>query len=458
MKKCYVLMLLCLAGLTVISNCGYAEPNESKTTAEKTFEQRLSELEQRLLALENQLLIERRKSEQTQAALEKSEAELDSLKKVRFSNTGDTTSPEQVRQMIDTQLDARKDELAVPEWVRNMQIAGDLRYRFEQTYDNSKSYDRNRNRIRARVGLYGKSGDEFDYGFRIATGNDEAPTATNQDLGDSFSKKQLWLDLAYIDYHPRFLPGSNIIGGKIKNPYYAVGTGDLLFDKDVNPEGIAVKYSHRFNGTTDIFAVAGGYCLEERNTEAETSLWGFQAGIRHAFDKDKKTNLVLGAGYYDYGNLKGTTLSFDAGNFFGNTSSGGTFASDFTIVQGFAEFGFEYDKLPVKLFFDYANNIRCNTGSDTAWLTGFTVGRNKKPGDWQLGYSYRTVEADSIVGVLAERTFGGGGTDVKGHTLGIGYRVSEDVNLSAAYIKAHRTRNGTTYEHDVVLTDLVLKF
>ncbi|MDD5459261.1 MAG: putative porin [Phycisphaerae bacterium] len=430
------------------------------TPADAVSTEKLNELEQRQKIIERQLEIEREAAATVKEALAKSQSELAELKKAQTQQATSTdASPEQITQLIDARLEAKKADFASPEWVKNMQIKGDFRYRFEGTDDESKSSDRNRSRIRARVGVYGKASDEFDYGFRMASGNNESPTSTNQDLGNSFSSKELWLDLAYFDYHPKSIPGLNVFGGKIKNPYYTVGNSDLMFDTDVNPEGIAVTYSKTINDKTDFFGAAGAFYVEERSTEAETSLWGFQGGIKHVFDKEQGNYVTLGGGYYDYGNLKGTTLSYPStANFFGNTTSGGNFASDFDVVQGFAEYGFKYNDIPVKLFGDYAKNIASTTDKGTAYLAGATVGNNKKAGDWLFGYNYRDVEADSIVGVLAEATFGGGGTDVRGHKFSLGYQLSKNVNFTTSYMIAERTRNDVTADHNVLLADLVLKF
>ena len=461
MNKYHLFLFVIIWALLLLLNPNhiYAGTSEQSTAPTLSVEQRLAALEQKLETLQEQLTAEQKKTVQTQAALEQSQAELLALKNNQLTQTTNSSATsEQIKQMIDSQLDSRKAEFSSPEWVKNMQIKGDFRYRYELVDDDTKTSDRQRSRIRARLGIYGKASDEFDYGFRLASGNDEAPTTTNEDLGNSFSKKQVWLDLAYFDYHPASIPGLNILGGKIKNPYYTVGNSDLMFDTDVNPEGIAAKYSHKLNDSTELFAAFGGYYLQERNTEAETSMFGLQAGLKHDFDKEKGTRLVIGGGYYDYGNIEGTTLNYSTTNFFGNTSSCGKFASDFNIIQAFAEYGLKFRKIPVKIFADYAYNIACDTDHDTAFLYGFAIGDNKNAGDWQLSYNYRNVEADSIVGVLAERTFGGGGTDVKGHKLSLGYQISKNVSLSASYMMAQRTRNDSTNDYDTFFTDLVLKF
>ena len=449
--KLYIIVFVGLVGIV--------SAQQGATQSGKSVEQRLAELEQRQEIFERQLELERSNSEKLRAELVKSQQELKELKYAQAEQPLKPELPDSllIEQLVDKRFEENKTNFSSPEWVKNLKISGDFLYRNEWIDDDTKSFERNRHRIRARVGVYGKASEEFGYGFRIASGSNESPTSTNQDLGSSFSSKNLWLDLAYFDYHPVSVDGLNVLGGKIRNPYKRVGNSDLIFDNDVNPEGLAVKYSRSINDNGEIFASAGGYYVQERATEAETSLWGFQGGLNLTLDKDSQRYAVLGAGYYDYGNLQGTTLD-SSGNFFGNTTSGGNFASDFDIIQGFGEYGFSVNSIPVKIFGDYVKNIVSSTSKDTAYLAGFAVGNNKKAGDLQFVYNYRDVEADSIVGVLAEATFGGGGTDVSGHKLGLEYQLAKNVSLGATYMKAERTRNNNTTDYDVAFFDINLKF
>ena len=55
----------------------------------------------------------------------------------------------------------------------------------------------------------------------------------------------------------------------------------------------------------------------EEGGDADSSLWGIQGGLKHAFDNGDK--LTWGAGYYKYGNIKGQEV-FDK-NAEGNLSA-----------------------------------------------------------------------------------------------------------------------------------------
>ncbi len=402
-----------------------------------------------------------------EAQLAAMQAELAALKSQAAASPEPSSADEHaIAEAVDRAVQTRMaQQPAIPEWVSNITLYGDFRYRHEWADDATKSDDRNRHRIQTRIGLTGKVNEEVDYGFRLASGNaaeplkEGSPTSNNQDLGNAFSSKNIWLDLAYFDYHPAAATGLNVLGGKIKNPYYRVGNSDLMFDNDVTPEGIAVSYQTDLAKSVKVFGSAGGFYVRERKTDADTSLWGIQSGTTLMLDEQAKTRLTVGAGYYNYGNVKGQTgLGSDSTEFYGNRSStDGRYISDFDLVQGFAEIGLSAGPLPLRFFGDYM----CNTaaaGEDTAYLVGVSLGKTTTPGTWSLSYNYRDVEADALLGVLAEATFAGGGTNIRGHKISAAYQVAKNTQFGVSYMPAKRTRNNVTKDYDVVTVDFTFKF
>ncbi|HPC94999.1 MAG TPA: putative porin [Sedimentisphaerales bacterium] len=194
---------------------------------------------------------------------------------------------------------------SLPAWLRSMKISGDFRYRHERADDETKTTERDRHRIRARLIVSSKVNDQVDATVGLASGTDESPTNTNQDLKGAFSSKDLWLDLAFINYHPAAVEGLDVFAGKIQNLYYSPGNSDLLFDTDVNPEGIAATCGKDLNDTVSIFGTFGGYYVEERSTDVDTSLWGIQGGLTWKVPQVENMSMTAGGRYFDYGNLQG---------------------------------------------------------------------------------------------------------------------------------------------------------
>jgi len=373
------------------------------------------------------------------------------------------TSQQNQQQLMDEKI-ARAVEnspaFEVPEtlkWIENVKLSGDFRYRYEMIDDDSANDKRHRNRIRARIGLSGKVTDDVEVGFRIATseaiasGNGD-PVSTNQTLDDAFSKKSIWLDLAYFKWSPAGT-GFNIIGGKMENPFYRVGGNQLIFDGDLTPEGIAVQYSRQLTEHDRFFANAGGFWVNEVNGDADTSLWGLQAGLKHKFANS--TALTAGASYYSFGNIEGSGPLIGT-RFQGNANAGGLYLSDYDVAELFGEYAFDLNSKPAAIYATYVKNTSASTGADTGWLIGTKYGKCKEPGSWELSYDYRDVEADAVLGAFSDSDFIGGGTDGKGHRFGYTYQLAKNLQGALTYFLNEKGSQETDYNR--LQADLVFKF
>jgi len=366
---------------------------------------------------------------------------------------------------LETELQALKAERAeaVPDWIKNINISGDFRYRLE-SIDGETAGDwatgRNRHRVRARFNIGTKLDEEWDLGFRLASGSAD-PASTNQSLDESFSTKGLWLDLAYFDWHPLSVKGLNVFGGKMKNPFYKVGKTELVWDGDLNPEGIAAKYVMPLGESDKLHINGGGFWVNEEAAGVDTSLWGIQAYINH--DLQNKQYVLGGLSYYDYGNIENkgdlTTPWGGDPSFFGNTATGSTYDSDFDIVEGFVEYGFEYANMPVSIFGNIVQNTVASTGEDEGWLIGFKLNKCKAPGSWDFRYNYRDLDADAVLGAFSDSDFIGGGTNGKGHELGLNYQLTKNIQAGLTYFVNERDRgSGSGDRYRKLQADLQFKF
>ncbi len=373
-------------------------------------------------------------------------------------------------QRIEEVAERQKEAPALPDsikWVENVKISGDLRYRHEHIDEETSGSvrwknGRDRHRVRARLMLEGKVNDDWDVGVRLATGSAD-PASTNQTLEDSFSSKELWLDLAYFNWHPASREGLNVYGGKMKNPFYKVGGNQLIWDGDLNPEGIAAKYVRPFGKNSKLYINGGGFWVDENSSGVDTSLWGIQTYIKHTMGN---SDYILGGiSYFDYGNIKGrgdlkSTWS-SSSSFYGNTKTAANqFTSDFDIFEAFVEYGTKCFGMPVAVYGDLAHNLAANSGDDTGWLIGTKINKAKKPGSWKLSYDYRDLEADAVVGSFCDSDFIGGGTNGKGHRFGFKYQLAK--NLQAALTYFHNEYRASVPNHSGdyrrLQADLLLKF
>ncbi len=163
-------------------------------------------------------------------------------------------------QAVDDTNDRQTDQIAVAKssvgsWVSNFNFKGDFRYRNE-TIDQEFIPQRNRDRIRARVGFTAKVNDTIRTEFQLSTSEGNDPRSPNVTLTGLNSRKLINLDLAYVEWQP--LTDWRITAGKMRQPWLRPGQS-VLIDGDINPEGLAVNYGHG-----DVFASMFYNALEER--------------------------------------------------------------------------------------------------------------------------------------------------------------------------------------------------
>ncbi|AAZ96313.1 conserved hypothetical protein [Thiobacillus denitrificans ATCC 25259] len=427
---------------------------------------------------------------------------------------------EQVRQEVVAQakLERWGDVNAVPEWLDRLKWEGDFRLRYQgdlfsennapeatfqaigQNVSNTLE-DRQRERVRLRLGLSANVAGGVDAGIRITTGNTSDPVSTNQTLGNYDNKYSLVLDRAYLKLTP--VDDLALWGGRIPNPFFST---DLVWDDDLNFEGAAVRYAP---GAPNLarafkpFVTAGVFPLQEieqRTGVAAQDKWlyGAQAGLEWA--PSTRARFKFGAAYYAYRNIAGVlnttptttglydltapqsrqkgnslfVIDSDANN--DNTQDDPVhgLAADYrianvTLVADLAEFH------PVHVIgtFDWARNvgydqteILTRTGQNIepetdAYLVKLTIGHTKfsyvDDHEWQAFVGYRYVERDAVLDAFTDSDFHLGGTNHKGFMIGGSYALFKNTWLSAKWMSSDEI-SGLPLAIDVFQLDLNAKF
>jgi len=327
---------------------------------------------------------------------------------------------EETKAVTSTDVEAMIDK-SIPAWVKAITIKGDARLRFEGIDDDAKDYTRTRARVRARIGAYADVNEDVSVGIRLASGSDD-PASSNQTLDGAFTSKAIWLDLAYIEWN-LWSSDVNFVGGKMKKPFICVS--DLIWDGDVNPEGAALTYGFDVAEGMTIDLSGGAFYIDEIKDASDRMLYTGQAGLTYKADK---VSFVAGGSIYSYDNMEGYGPLYDD-SFFGNSSVDDTYATEFTTVEFFANVGTKIGKLPFKVFGQYAMNIEADD-NETGFLFGAALGKAKNPGEWSLGYDYRMLEKDAVVGLFADSDSWGGGTNGQGHRLKAKYAILKNWTLA----------------------------
>lgn len=261
--------------------------------------------------------------------------------------------PEVVRKQLKDELrqDVLQDAMdggwatpgRVPDWLARLQITGDLRVRSQSEFYSDNNTDDyidfaafnnagptdinanpllvpflntrenrlNRLRIRARLGVRADISKDVQVAMRLATGDDNSPISTNQLLGGGLAKKNIWVDQAYVKLSPA--KWGSLTFGRMPNPF---ATSDLLFDEDLNFDGVSgsLSYDKLLNDTLGLSLTGGAFPLDFSTDSFPTNqkvkakseskwLFAVQGQARLALSANLQANVR--AGYFSFSGVQG---------------------------------------------------------------------------------------------------------------------------------------------------------
>ena len=328
-------------------------------------------------------------------------------------------------------------------WAAKTQLKGDVRFRHETIKidgtPNNGGKDKDRERIRARLGAFTEINSQVDTGIRVATGSSDDARSTNQDLDGYFNKKSIWLDLGYIDYHPTQIKNLHVIGGKMLQPW--VSMGDVIWDSDINPEGLALTYKYPLGSSAELFGSLGNYSLKDNvngdgvQFRNDLRMTAGQLGSRFSLTDNLK--LTLGGSVYAFQNDEDSRCPTTTGTTPGcltpsetvaNTTAGN--ASEYRLYEGFSQVDIGGLAVPLSFYVQYVQNTKAtDKDKDTAWL----LGAKSKVFGFNLDYNYRDVQRYAVVGAFTDSDFAGGFTGARGHKFKVGYDIDKNFAIGATY-------------------------
>lgn len=376
-------------------------------------------------------------------------------------------------------------------WLKDLKFSGDIRLRYEafglhgnpnaSPTSTTAGYQdaRNRFRIRLRYGFEKKFSDELKAGFSMASGDKTAngyntdPISTNQSMTNDFSFKNIWIEKAYVTYTPEWarmglgagmeISGFEVTAGKFNNPFEK-GSTDMIWDRDLKPEGVYEKIDAKLFDTENFDLKAyllsmQSVLMETGNSSTATSnkdanLFAYQAGLNPVFyvpGLEKPVDALSAISVYNYQNYDNNSnwqisgVSQANGNPSYNTNQ--LSAKGFNILSFYQEINFYPHGIPVKPFAEFAHNMSNQSGLSAltpnnsmqggadAWSLGLTLGKLVKKGDWQASYAYKYVGANSVVGAFNDSDFGGynyGGANKEGNVIKLGYNLTDYLTLNGA--------------------------
>jgi len=298
---------------------------------------------------------------------------------------------------------------------------GDFRVRTQ--WENDGNSSRFRERIRLRYSVTGEIDDLWKIGFGVATGGSD-PRSTNETLDNSFETPDLRLDHAFAE--AKVLNGLEVWFGKYKEIKKAICClSGLLWDSDLRPEGLGIKWVKEYNNK-NLFFNTGMWIIDEIKKGDDPYLVYFQPGFD--FVKSDNVELQMYVGCYLFGNVKGKALDHSPGT---NTLSSGNLKYDYDVFSPGMRIMFDNSsKFTLSLFVEGVVNIDIDK-SNKGYLLGVGVSNDN---GWKLEISHGRLERDAWLDIFSDSDEFNGQTGTQGQKINISKKVSKHTSVRADYI------------------------
>ena len=283
-----------------------------------------------------------------------------------------------------------------------LSVYGDFRARLEADWDSQRSDgserdDRNRLRVRVRVGLKYVANEQVSFGFRIRSGSDDSQQSPHitvidfddNDTGDAHFNLDKW----YFKYNAG---RTSTWIGRNSLPFWKAN--EMVLDDDVTPAGLGFSYQAdkvRFNA--GYFSKPAGVQNFTGNTGVAQVVFDTTVG---------NTSLVFAGGVI--------VVDADA-----NSSNNGLLldnngARDYTIWIGNVQASLTAMDRPLKLNLDLIHNSKNYSASNPDAFTAFhrnetdgyvisaRLGDTNERGHWLFGYYYSHIETFAVNNSLAQ--------------------------------------------------------
>ncbi len=380
-----------------------------------------------------------------------------------------------------------------------LELFGDARLRYEYRGGRLPSNDpnnpsdwleRERERYRLRFGLRGTLLDDWFFGIRLETST--SPRSTNVTFGDDssvngpFSKDSDRISVGQVYLGYKGFHDFTFEGGRFAVPF--VNTS-LLWDDDINVEGLAEQWKHTFtfgggapppasfnkDGKAvaapppsepflklDLFANFGQFVYDDDNPEnpigprstieqpvtgetqlvprADAFLLGWQVGAKFEFPH------IL---YFQFAptlyNYTGNGDTFNI-HFSGDPGGNQTGINSLLVFDIPAEIGWKVGKIPMRIFGDFATNLDADDrataaghsgkgGDRYAYEVGLGLGQLKKKRDWEVRAWWQHTDQYAVDPNLVDSDIFDSRVNLEGVAVKAGYMLADAIvfNLTYAY-------------------------
>src|SRR5690242_3551100 len=292
-----------------------------------------------------------------------SEDEYQGLKKAREEEALEQRA-ERRRQALKAAQDTEKEEKAkqatkvdINPGIKSMQVFGDVRLRYESRAGSSSfpitgtgganDLTSDRWRYAARIGIRGDLSDDWFYGLRLDTGtNPRSSWVTfgnnaNATAGGAapYGKGGDGIQVGQVYLGWRARPWLTVQAGKMPNPFF---TTPMVWDPDINPEGLSEKISFAVNDRLTLFGNFGQFVYQQFSPNDNSGgvgfashdgyQFGWQGGAAYKFDE--KVSARAAISFYNYAGMSRATAFNNVANGFSGPFARG--AQNTTVASNLA--------------------------------------------------------------------------------------------------------------------------
>jgi hypothetical protein len=367
-----------------------------------------------------------------------------------------------------------------------LEFSGDMRLRYENFWFDEDEFgvdrsNRNRFRYRLRIGAKATINDYVDAYFRLGSGENDH-RSNNRTLGvdNDFGPDAVFLDQAYLAVKaPKdWVDGLSFTatGGKVPNPFlWKGGKFDILWDGDINPEGVGGTLSYEATEALTLFSNAGYFIVKENGSRVDPHMFGLQAGT--LFVANEQVELGARLAWYQWRSLDDAFFTRAAA--FGSILDGLTEGAPTNEADVYDTGDLTaYVKLdvienwPILFYGQIAKNFSADESDifgsagkeDTGWGVGVEVGDKKKY--VMLGVGYFSFEANFWPAQFTDSDLFDGFTNRKGWAFYGSREILPNTELTVTFFVSDELRPSTTSfptsvsgaDRMRLQTDLLVKF
>lgn len=314
---------------------------------------------------------------------------------------------------------------------------GSFTLRGEADWDSQNSAgvernDRNRARLRTRLGMTYDLSTNFRFGVRVRTGNEDSQQSQFFTILDSDNSASSQADFIWDKYYVTAKKGGAWgTAGRDDIPFWT--QNEVAWDADVTIPGISGGY-HFKPGKNRIDLTAGYFSLPDGAIHFAGNLAAGQ--VVYMFD-DEWWSMTTALGFFFFNGSPGTTHVLD-----------GNGARDYSIWIGSAQLKLPTGHRPITFGVDFMHNDRSYSETDPDPFTvehrrerdGYVLsaiyGWLKQPYDWQVGFYHARVETLALNSSYTQDDWARWGTSTQGDLTDLnGYEYRGTMILSK-YVKA----------------------